>query len=1103
MKGRYILMGLIDNKDRTLQDALKNTLPSTDRVDILTAYFYFSGFSALADELKDKKIRILVGKAIDPNNIDKLTSNIKNNPEVNLERYTNHDFESMGRSEKKAEYIEGFVKLFNKSALSEAFDGTEDQRMQKIFEEKLRNGSLEIRMTNEDNHAKAYILTNKPEFSQNGDFKGNVFMGSSNFTYSGLVGQGELNDTHRDNDTYDKYSSHFNNLWNDSNSIDIQTLESNDDFIQQIEKRLWIHATPDPYKVFVRILHELYAEVEDEDVKTPSSITGGKFKNLKYQLDAIRAGIDCINKNNGVIVADVVGLGKSVIGSAIAHNLDMTTVIIAPPHLKPQWQDYVSRFKIPGAIVESSGMIKHLHARYAKYDQPILYILDEAHRYRNELTDDYQLLHQLTRSHVGNKVLLLTATPYNNRPQDLFAMVKLFQTPSRSTINSVDNLGLRFHDLIAEYRKLERHGKKNMTEEIKIRLQKLSNELRLIIEPVVIRRSRIDLKEIQEYADDLRSQGIEFPEVIGPDLIQYDLGNLRELYADTLIKLTDSDHGLVGARYQSAAYIKDVNDFRIQYGAFFDDADLRSAQANLAQFMKRLLVMRFESSKYAFHSTLNKIIHSHEMILKWWDKGYVPIQKQGDLADPDDLEDFDSIDDVMAKIDEGEDVDIEKIKRVAVPIPRELFEHTYELAVKSDLALLQQIKRDWFSDGNTGDDPKQQCTEEKLRELLTENPDRKIVIFSGYADTAEWVARNLREHGFNRTFLYTGSSTAADKVIVSENFDASYDNQKNDYDIIVATDALSEGFNLHRAGVIINYDIPYNPTRVVQRIGRINRINEKVFDEIFIYNFFPTDIGEDVANIKGISTLKMLLINNIVGSDTRTLTPDEDLKSYFKKTYDEADSETNDRSWDNEYRNIYNSIKHNHTLLQEVENIPERTRIVREGRPETAAISFAKRGNGMLFAMAREHDLKAEIVAPELVLGYFKADQEEKSHEGDAVLDAKFEILRERITMPHPAPKVEGRRADAMKIVEFLKESYPPERDYLYDLHDVISKYDDLSDGELKFISQLRLNSDTLGETVNELKEKFPIHYIGVIKKKAEAVDNTSEIIMFTEDLRK
>lgn len=117
-------------------------------------------------------------------------------------------------------------------------------------------------------------------------------------------------------------------------------------------------------------------------------------------------------------------------------------------------------------------------------------------------------------------------------------------------------------------------------------------------------------------------------------------------------------------------------------------------------------------------------------------------------------------------------------------------------------------------------------------------------------------------------------------------------------------------------------------------------------------------------------------------------------------------------------------------------------------------------------------------------------------------MDKKFEILRERITAPHPAPKVEGRRADAIKIVEYLKENYTQERDYLYDLYDAIKNYDDLSDGELKYISQLRLSEDNLTEVVSEIMKKFPVHYINVIKEKAEAIDRVSEIIMFTEDLR-
>ena len=1093
-------MALITNEgSNTMEKALLNALPDAERVDILTAYFYFSGFTRLAKELKDKKIRILVGKTIEPEAADELANAIKNNPDVDLDPYQSRN-QNLTRSQRREFFTESFARLFNRSALSEAFDDTEGQSAFKIFEDKLRDGTLEIRITEKPNHAKLYILTNKIDRSQGGDFKGTVLAGSSNLTFSGLMGQGELNYTFRDNTNYESNLEHFDNLWN--TSVDIKTNTSNDDFMDVIQKRLWIHATPEPYKIYLRILHELYSNTEESDIKTPDEISGGKFSNLKYQLDAIQQGVDCINKYNGVIVADVVGLGKSIIASAIAYNLDIQrTIIIAPPHLKQQWEDYVQDFGIRGAVVESGGKIQQLHERFSESSEPVLYVIDEAHRYRNELTDDYQYLHQLTRSNPDNKVILLTATPYNNKPQDLFALIKLFQTPSRSTINSVDNLSIRFHELIVEYRKLERVGKKNRTEEVTKKLKKLGQQLRVLIDPVVIRRSRLDLKKIDEYAEDLKNQGISFPEVVGPNLVEYNLGPIKDLYLHTLTDITDSEYGFMGARYQSASYIANREKFLEDYGRFFDEMDLVTAQTNLAKFMRRLLVMRFESSKYAFQSTLNKMISSHETILKWWyGRGVVPIQKKGDIVDPEDLDNFDDIDSMLKKIEEGED--FEKKDNQAIYVPSNLFKEEFILNVANDMELLKQIREKWFGEASeTGFDPKKDKVEEKISELLKENPERKIVIFSSYADTAAWVAENLKKDGFGRTLLYTGSSTKEDKRVVSENFDASYEKQKNDYDIIVATDALSEGFNLHRAGVIINYDIPYNPTRVVQRIGRINRINKKMYDRIFILNFFPTEVGENITGIKGISTLKMLLINSVVGSDTKTLTQDEDLQSYFKRQYTEANTEISEQSWDVEYINDYNKIKHDKNLIRELEKIPEHTRIVRKNQAGEVSISFAKRGSNSLFALSTPDKEQADILSPELVLGYFKANKDEKSFEGDEALDKKFKILYDKITEKHPVPKIEGRRADALKNIEFLVDNSQHERDYLLDLKDAILEYDDLSDGELKYIAQLKFNNG-IDKVVNQLKEKFSIHYIGSIKTKANSTDAVSELVMFTEDLR-
>lgn len=1093
------MASIIDNRNKTMLDSLKNSLKQAESVDILTAFFYFSGFNALAEELKDKKIRVLVGNTIDPSAIADLCNAVKDSPDEMLETYAVRGYTRLNNSQKKNCYVDSFVELFNKSSLSDEFDSTDSQKIFKMFLNKIVDGTLEIRLTATSNHAKAYILTNMLEYSCFGDQKGVVFTGSSNFTYNGLRGQGEMNERFSDNSKYEEYFESFEKLWNDSKSIDVCVKDGNQDFINELKKKLWIFAKPTPYQIFIRILFELYASLESNVVKSPYEITDGKFSNLKYQLDAIKYGVDCINKNNGVIIADVVGLGKSVIASAIAYNLDMKrTVVIAPPHLVDQWNDYQQDFGLRGVRVCSSGKIEELYNTYSTDSNPILYIIDEAHRYRNELSETYQWLHQLTRSHAENKVVLLTATPYNNRPQDLFALIKLFQTPSRSTIHSVDNLGVRFHELIAQYNRLEKEGKKCLTSEIKYELDQLSQQLRILIDPVIVRRSRIDLQEIKEYAEDLKIQGIQFPKVVGPELVEYDLGEIRPLYLHTLDLLSNK---FICARYNPSEYLVSPEVFMKQYGEMFGEMNIQLSQRNLAMFIKRLLVMRFESSKSAFKSTLTSILTSYENIIKWWDKGYVPIKKSGYLDEPDDEEIQETLDEISSIDEFG--IDLNKIKKKAIPIERSLFRDEFIHAVESDIELLKGIYIEWFESDDVGIDPKYNVVKQKIENSLAENKDRKLVVFSTFADTAEYVKEHLERDGF-RVLLYTGGASQVDRSIVKCNFDASCKpaDQTNDYDIIVATDALSEGFNLNRAGVIINYDIPYNPTRVVQRIGRINRINRKMFDSIYIYNFFPTDIGEENTLIKGISTLKMLLINNIVGSDTKTLTPDETLQSYFKKCYDEADEENNDRSWDNEYRNIYHSIKHNVDLMDEIHRIPERVRIVRKGQKEACAISFAKRGDNTLFALAYPDVPKAVIVPADKVMELFSATYEEKGYEYDDELDKKFQILRDEIRKPHPKIRLDKRKSEALDNLQQLLAICPVEKDYITDLIDVIKNYDDLSDGELKYLAALIVRKANAVEVVGDLKQKIPVHYIIQIKTRVEAIDSQAEIIMFTEDLR-
>ena len=160
-----------------------------------------------------------------------------------------------------------------------------------------------------------------------------------------------------------------------------------------------------------------------------------------------------LENHNGAIIADVVGLGKSIVASTVARNLRLRTIIISPPHLCRQWEEYKDEFGFTASVF-SSGKIEDAVSHYqniVKADEQFLIIIDEAHRFRNEYTQDYALLHNLC---TGNKVLLLSATPFNNQPSDIYSLIKLFQIPSHSTLKTVENLGVAFKQLIDKYREL-------------------------------------------------------------------------------------------------------------------------------------------------------------------------------------------------------------------------------------------------------------------------------------------------------------------------------------------------------------------------------------------------------------------------------------------------------------------------------------------------------------------------------------------------------------------------------------------------------------------------------------------------------------------------
>jgi superfamily II DNA/RNA helicase/HKD family nuclease len=1101
-------MAIIDNKAKTMHEALVNALSHADRVDIEVAFFYFSGWRLLAQHLKDKQVRILVGKYIDPDAVPELLSKMKQEErDVDLEPFQPRKAIS-SRTAKKQTYIDGFLRLSNESVL---LDESADQEAYNLLENKIADGTLEIKLTSTQEHGKMYIVHNKPELSQNGDLPGTVFMGSSNFTFQGLINQGELNERHNDKAHYDDYVRKFETLWRDSDNIDIATQGNTEDLLGQLKKNLWIHSCPAPYAVYVRVLHELFGKEVTERVKSPSQITGEKYVDLEYQMDAIKAVLDKLEKYDGVILADVVGLGKSIIASAAAHNYNGNTIIIAPPHLKDQWEDYQEEFRLPGARVYSSGLVEDVYERYKETDKPLLIIIDEAHRYRNEDTDDYRWLHHVCNSHPDNKIILLTATPFNNAPKDVFALLKLFQIPGQSTIRSVDNLSLRFRDLIDRYKKLDqarRKGKLDQTQMDK-EADEISLELRRLIENVVIRRSRLDLQAISRYKEDLIKQKIDFAVVEGPELLKYNLGPILDLYLDTLLQITtgEEEGGFIGARYKPTTYIKDTKEFLARYGEDLDETDLKTAQANLAKLMKRLLVMRFESSKDAFRMTLENMIASTEIIEKWWKiLKKVPILKKGHIPDPESI--LDTTDDDLNKelneqIAEKEIQELKETKGL-IAVDVSLIDPQFIEDIQRDKTMLERIHSNWFgpkSKPHKDFDPKLDYVKTKIEKLLKEKSDRKIIIFSSYADTVNYLYDQLKKRGLARVFKYTGSDSSKEmKRTVRRNFDAGLKaaEQENDYDVLVTTDALSEGYNLHRAGIVINYDIPYNPTRVIQRIGRINRINKKVFEKLFIFNCFPTEVGESEVRIKQISTLKMRLIGAVMGSDTKTLTDDEKLQSFFKDEYRKSEEANETLSWDALHRDAYDKARKDKDLFEEVLAIKPRSRVIREGHKTPAIVAFGKKGSQAIFALKESQ--APNIVVAEKALNYFKASADEKGKEADKQYDEVFKLVRDTLFEKHPLPTVRGRRADALNIIRFLEQQLPAAKDYCQDLTNIIKKYDGINEGDLKSVAQLSLkNPET---AFKELKEIIPDHQVKAIIERVSRLEGEFETIVLSEDIR-
>ena len=1086
----------ITNKDKLLSDIINGILPKSHSLDVLVGYFYFSGYKLISEKLIDRHVRILVGLDIDT----RITKYIR-------EIDTLADY-NKSRTQLKDDYYNHFVRLFNET---DFLDSQPKLESFKLFYDKIKAGTLEIRKTDEPCHAKMYIFDYREEINEGGEDPGSVITGSSNLSYEGLAGRTEINARFNDKQSYTDAKTIFEELWD--KSIVIADKDHIDDFDTKVIDRIWYEKLYSPYKLYLRVLKEYFAIPTTDNLLTPYDITDGKFSNLKYQTDAVQMAINAIKNHNGVIVADVVGLGKSIIASTVARNLRLRTLVICPPHLEEQWRSYRDDFGFTASIYTTGKLEEALkyYERIVKADEQYLIVVDEAHRYRNEFTIDYTILHQLCS---GNKVMLLTATPFNNRPDDIYAMLKLFQIPTKSTLKTVDNLGAKFKDLIITYKQLQKDQREGKVTDAEVNKEagRIANEIRSIISPLVIRRSRIDLTEIPEYAEDLKQQQIQLVIPNDPVELDYDLSSLKDLYLETLDRINPDDerkkndgkYRFKAARYSPVLYLKE--ELKQELSNLLEEKTgvelnlLFGRQANVAKFMRRLLVRRFESSEYAFQQSLDYMITSSEQILKWIEtKKKMPVYKKGNLPDVDDF--YKTDDDGNALVTEI----YEKYEQKGFfEIDMKYIKDNFKEDIEADVKLLKEIRKKWFKDTWTANpyqviksDPKLDAFEAIVRKQIMGDPNRKIIVFTEFADTADYLAWMLGGVYGLPVFKYTSADASQkNKQIINANFNAGEkkEYQRDDYKILIATDAISEGYNLHRAGTVINYDIPYNPTRIIQRIGRINRVNKKVFDQLYIYNYFPTDVGETETRTKEISTLKMAMIHAIMGEDTKVLTKDEEIQSYFLEQYRKEMAKSEEVSWDVKYQKLLNAAKGTE-IYDEAMQLPHRARTGRSvEKPRSGVLMFGKKGNDFVFKIGTAEGLVVQLTAEEAI-GLFEAEQTEQPAGLSDAFEPAYQLTKAHLFSSDVKDKNEKIRLEAMQKVKVMLNRKALPTDYLKDLMKVIQN-DGLSGYELRFINQLK------PADYNKLPDQIDEYYINRIIETCNHVDDGEESIILAEELK-
>lgn len=920
---------ITNEKEKNLKTRFASLIKDTQFFDCLVGYFYTSGFHSLYKSLEPtEKIRILIGISTNKKTYDL----IKEAKEIQKTL-------SLSNKETKEDFSEQVVQEMDVSR-----DSPEVEEGVKKFIEWLQSGKLEIRaFPDERIHSKLYIMS----FKEGDRDKGRVITGSSNFTEAGLKDNLEFNVELKTRSDYEFALKQFNDLW--ENSVDIS-----DKYVETIKQKTWLNEDITPYQLYLKFLYEyLKDKINLDQEELFDDYKPDNYMDLKYQKDAVRDAKVKLEGYGGVFISDVVGLGKTYIATMLARELDGGTLVIAPPVLLDRnnpgsWRRAFYDFGIRKCDFMSRGQLdKIIKDGTDKYKNVII---DEAHSFRNEATQMYEQLSQICR---GKRVILVSATPLNNTPLDILSQIKLFQKSHKSTLPSpkVRDLEKYFKRLQAKLKDLDRQKDKEAYLQI---IKENAQDIREnVLQHLMVRRTRSSI--VEYYGKDLEKQKLKFPEVDDPKPVIYNFDeNLDRIFNETLELIIKK---FTYARYTPLLYLKKGPE---QFEKVF--------QRNMGNFMKGVLLKRLESSFYAFKKTVGRFIKSYEIFIKSYDKGNIYFSKKyaQKILDFIESDDEDAINNLIEN---------EKAEKY----PTNNFTSEFIKDLKSDLEILNKINELWK---DIDYDPKLDKFKDILKkdELLKKN---KVIVFTESRETAEYVAEELRKDLKENVLAFSSKSSEAVREEVIGNFDARKTDKKT-IRILMTTDILSEGINLHRSNVVINYDIPWNPIRMMQRVGRINRVDSN-FSKIHTYNFFPAGPLNENMKLKEAAEAKISAFIEMLGNDAKLLT-DEEIKTHdlfmklnSKRTIIGSEEEEDDLEL--KYLTFLRDIRDNDKkLFEKIKRLPKKARTSKEYKDiENAVLTFFRKGKLRKIFISKGKET-AELTFSETT-EMLKANEEDKKKE--------------------------------------------------------------------------------------------------------------------------